>query len=166
MIFLVELLLIIILLTITVTLILDEKRHRARVRHLVRIKSYWNGENRRRVMRHATTLIVDYSRNHNFRPSTSRDISTHGVGLILDEKLGKKTLLSLEIKINDRTEPIKAKARVMWSQEVEGDERDKSKHLFHTGIKFVRFSNPAQEKKLFDYIRSIEKDITEDYVQT
>lgn len=163
MICLIELLIISILVVIGVTLFLDEKKNRGRAKNLITIKSYWNGENRRRVIRHNAALDVNYSVNHHFKPSRSRDISTHGIGLILSEKLERGAAISLEIRVNGLRDPIKAKARVMWCGEAEEYKGKGPKRLFLTGIKFVRFSDSNQEKKLFDYIRSIEKDITDNY---
>lgn len=154
-----------IVLMIILTLVVDEKSHRDRTRSLVRIRTYWNGENRRRVVRHNATIDVEYSINHHMKPSKSRDISTHGLGLILDEKLERRMALSLIIRIQHAGDPIKAKARVMWSQEADEDERDSPKRLFHTGIKFIRFADARHEKQLFDYIRSITKDTEDSYGQ-
>ncbi|NQT21815.1 MAG: PilZ domain-containing protein [Candidatus Omnitrophica bacterium] len=158
MIILIEILLILILAMIMLTLIVDETNHKKRTKHLVKLKGYWDGKERRRVMRHNVNLDVRYSINHAFKNTTSRDISSHGVGLILEEKLERKTPLSVEIVINGNNEPIKAKARVMWAKEAFDEEKFTPKRLFHTGIKFVRFTNTLQEKKLFDYIRTLEKD--------
>lgn len=156
MIVLIEILLITILGLILVTLALDEKTHRRRSKHLVGLKGYWNGENRRRVIRHNTTLDVHYKVNHHKKISKSRNISTRGVGLVLDEKLERNTPLSVEIRVNGQASSISAKALVMWCKEVQDDKKVVAKRLFHTGIKFIRFTDAQQEKRLFDYIRTIE----------
>ena len=158
MIILVELLIILVLLMTIVTLVFDEINHRKRAKHLVKIKEYWNGSERRRVERYNATLDVSYSINHKLKNSKTKDISTHGLGLILEEKLERKTPLLIEIKIDGVKDPIKAKAHVMWSKEAIEDEKYSPKRLFLTGIKFSRFSDSPQEKKLFDYIRTLEKE--------
>lgn len=165
MIILIETLIITVLVMIMVTLIVDESNHRKRSKHLVRLKGYWNGKNRRQVERYNVTLDVSYIINHNLRLSKSRDISTKGIGLVLEEKLVRKTPLSLDIKIDGLKEAIKAKGRVMWSSEAVEDEKYSPKRLFNTGIKFIRFDDPSHEKKLFDYIRSIEKDSSQEYAE-
>jgi len=164
MIFLIEILLVVILGTILVTLAIDEKNHRKRRRHLVRLKTYWDGNNRRRVVRHNASLNVDYTINSHMRGSVSRDISTHGIGLVLDEKLKRKTRLILAIKMDGEYKgTLKARARVMWCLEAPAEESQDGKRLFYTGIKFIKFTDPKQEKRLFDYIRSIEKDASQYY---
>jgi len=165
MIILIEVLLIFLLAVITITLIIDERNNRQRAKRSITIKTYWDGRNRRRVMRHNTMLDVNYSVNSHFKPSKSRDISTHGIGLILEEKLERGTLLTIEIKVNVLKDAIRAKARVMWCREAVEYESEGSKRLFHTGIKFSRFTDTDQERKLFDYIRTIEKDSAETYVR-
>lgn len=157
MIIVVELLLITILAMIMFTLVIDETSHRKRARHLVQLKEYWDGKERRVVERHNVTLDVSYSINHTFKNSKTKDISTRGLGLILEEKFEKRTPLSVEIKINGWKELIKAKTSVMWSKEAVEEEKYSSKRLFETGIKFIRFTDTSHEKRLFDYIRSIEK---------
>jgi len=156
---LIEILLIFILAMIMLTLITDESNHKKRTKHLVKLKDYWDGKERRRVVRHNVSLDVRYSINHAFKNSKASDISSHGLGLVIDEKFERKTPLSVEIVIGENKEPIKAKARVMWSKEAVEEEKHTAKRLFHTGIKFVRFKNASQEKILFDYIRFLEKDL-------
>ena len=165
MIIVIEILLITILAMIMLTIIIDEANHRKRVKHMVKLKEYWDGKERRVVGRYNVTLDVNYSINHNFRNSKSKDISTRGLGLILEEKFERRTPLSVEIKIDDGKESVKAKASVMWSKEAVEEEKYSSKRLFETGIKFTRFADTAHEKRLFDYIRSLEKNLPHEYAE-
>ena len=165
MILIIELLVITILIMIMITLVIDETTIRKRAKHLVRLKRYWDGKERRRVSRHNVTLDVNYSINHAFKNTKTKDISTKGLGLLLEEKFEKKTPISLEIKIENTKEPIKAKARVMWSREAVEDEKYSPKRLFNTGLKFLRFTDPAHEKKLFEYVKTMEKNSHQEDVE-
>lgn len=166
MIIVIEILLITILVMIMFTVVIDESNHRKRAKHLVKLKEYWNGKERRLVERYDVILDVNYSINHNFKNSKSKDISTRGLGLILEEKLERQTPLSVEIKIDGGKESIKAKASVMWSKEAVDEEKYSSKRLFETGIKFIHFADTAHEKRLFDYIRSVEKKLPREYAES
>lgn len=158
MVLILEVLIILVLVTIMATLIIDEQKHRRRMRHLVKVKTYWDGINRRCAVRHNVQLEVNYSRDQNsVKITRTRDISTHGIGLALDEKFMRKTPLCLDINIPGSNEPIKTHALVMWSKEMQSDDSENGKRLFHTGLKFTRFLNVNHEKKLFEYIKSIEK---------
>ncbi len=165
MILIIEILLIIVLAMIMVTLVIDEVNHRKRARRLVKLKEYWDGKERRRIERYNVNLDVNYSINHKFKNSKSKDISTRGLGLILEEKLERRTPLTIEIKIDGMKELIKAKAAIVWSKEAIDEEKYSPKRLFETGIKFIRFVDTAHEKRLFDYIRSIEKSSPGEYAE-
>ncbi|MDD4202649.1 MAG: PilZ domain-containing protein [Candidatus Omnitrophica bacterium] len=153
MLMLIQGLIIAILVLIALTLIVDEKREKTRKKHLLRLKSFWDGKNRREVIRHATSLEVDYVVKNNVVLGRSCDLSTHGIGLVLDEKLKRGTILDVNIKIDEDThEFIRAKARVMWAKESIEDEKGTEKRLFYTGIKFIRFDSKKHEDNLFTYI--------------
>ncbi|MDD5439276.1 MAG: PilZ domain-containing protein [Candidatus Omnitrophica bacterium] len=160
----IEILVIVVLVAIVLTLVIDEGRKRAHERHLVTIKTYWDGINRRRAVRHNTTLDVLYTVNHtvnqviSHKNSRARDISTHGIGLVLSEKLPRRTMLSLLIKLDKQGDSIRAKAAVMWCKESLEDEQGSPLRLFYTGLKFIHFADERQERRLFDYIRSLEQD--------
>ena len=164
MIFLLEILVVAVLALIAVTLVMDERSHMRRQKRIVKLKSYWDGVNRRSVVRHSVSLEVNYKVQDGVRLSRTRDISTHGIGLVLEEKYARRTIMDVEIKLDDRG-PLRARARVMWSRESVEDEEPGHKRLFHTGLKFIKFQSPGHEKKLFDYIRTIEKDSVDEYAR-
>jgi len=151
----VELLFFAILIMIFSTVINDEIYRRRRASHLVKLKSYWEGKDRRLVERHKANLDVKYSINHDFKGAKTRDVSTCGIGLILDEKFKGNAVLKVEIKLDDEYDPIIARARVMWPKELH-EAQNSPKRLFDTGLKFIKFYNASQEKRLFDYIRELE----------
>jgi len=150
----IEGLIILICVMIFSTLIIDEKKNRKRGMRAVRLKGFWDGGNRRTVDRLNITLEVKYFINARVITSKSRDISTKGIRLLLDEKIEKTTSLRLEIKIPDQSRLIKVVGEVVWTEESGGDEKIAAKRLFNTGIKFSKFRGNTDEKRLFDFIHS------------
>lgn len=163
MILIIEILIIVILIMIMMSIVIDEANRRKRIKHLHLLKGYWDGRERRAVARHKVVLDVNYIVNHGSKPTKTKDISTCGIGLVLEEKMKRKTLLSMEIKLDNEKDPIKVRGRVMWSKEAADEEKQDQKRLFNTGIKFIRFNDRTDEKRLFDYIRTIEKNASQDY---
>jgi len=161
---LIEILSGIVVLLIIVNFIADEIRYRRRLKYLVKLESYWDGKNRRRVIRHNSKLLVNYTQDRFFNESQSMDISTHGLGILMKEKIEKGSIILIEIWVNKYSAPIRARARVMWTRMAEQN-GDSDRPEYHTGLKFIKFSDPSQEKRLFDYIRSIENDSSDDYVR-
>jgi c-di-GMP-binding flagellar brake protein YcgR len=139
------------------TLILDEKKKRARQLRTIRLSGYWDGPERREDERLNATLEVKYLVSKNRaapKISQSKDISSKGIKLLLDEKIDKQTPLALEIKVPDQNRIIKASGEVVWAEEAIEDERRSAKRLFNTGIRISSFRE-ADEKILFDFIRSL-----------
>ena len=150
----IEGLIIFICIMIFSTLIIDEKKNRKRGMHVVKLKGFWDGPDRRSVDRLNITLEVKYFINAKIATSKSADISTKGIRLLLDEKIEKTTSLRLEIKIPDQNRLIKVVGEVVWTEESGGDEKIAAKRLFNTGIKFSKFRENTDEKRLFDFIYS------------
>jgi len=140
------------------TLVIDERKKRKRELRSIRLKGFWDGGDRRRDERLNAILEVKYSIGRNSvtsKTSTSRDISTRGIRLLLDEKIDKTTPLKLEIKLPVQSRLIRTSGEVVWSEEAIEDEKHSAKRLFNTGIKISRFRE-ADEKRLFDFIRSLQ----------
>lgn len=155
MILFIEVLIIIILVMIFSTLIIDQRKNRVKEMHLVRLKGYWSGSERRTVDRLNTILEVRYSVNGKPVEVKSVDISTKGIRLLLDEKFEKGTPLRLAIKLPDQDQLIRANGAVVWAEESLEDEKNSEKRLFNTGIKFNRLGIDA-EKRLFDFIYRVQ----------
>ena len=154
MLFFIELLIIAILIMTLSTLIFDERKNRLRDMRVVKLKGYWEGDERRSVGRFNVNLEVKYFTNGIPIYSKSADISTKGIRLLLDEKIQKNTPLRLEIKLPNQRRMIKATGEVVWSAESEEDKDLSAKRLFNTGIKFSKFRDD-NKKTLFDFVRAL-----------
>ena len=136
----------------------DQIPNHRKSRRLLSLKSYWNGSNRRRVLRHNAVLFVNYVINNTIKHASSDDISKCGIGLLLDAKLEKGTIISLEIKLPNVHESIRIIGQVIWSNNVFESSKHSFKRFYNTGIKFIRFKKTNYSHLLFDYIRTIEND--------
>ncbi|MGB2705652.1 MAG: PilZ domain-containing protein [Candidatus Omnitrophota bacterium] len=151
----IELLIIVILVMIFSMLIVDDRRNRTRGMHLVKLKGYWDGAERRSVDRLNISLQVKYFENGTAQAVKSADISLGGIRLLLDEKIEKGTPLRVEIKLPDESSLIKARGKVVWAEESQEDEKTYLKRLFNTGIKFSKFQD-SDDRRLFDFIRNLQ----------
>ena len=149
----IEILCVVILAMILSTVFFDERKNRKANLRPMKVKGYWEGDNRRSIGRFNVCLGVKYSTNGKFARVKSVDISTRGIRLLLDEKLEKGVPLRMEIKIPTKKETIKTTGEVAWSEESNEDKSGSSKRLFNTGIKFFRVQ-ANDEKKLFDFINN------------
>ena len=144
------------ILTMTLSaLTLDERRKRKTNLRQIKVKGYWEGEERRAINRFDVCLGVKYSTNGKFARVKSVNMSTRGIRLLLDEKLEKGAPLRMEIKIPTKKETVKTTGEVAWSEESGEDEKGSPKRLFNTGIKFLKV-RADDEKKLFDFIHDTE----------
>ena len=151
----IEILVIVILFLILGTLFVSERNSNARKMRTLKLKGYWEGDERRGVDRLNVSLEVKYTANGKIISAKSKDISTRGIRLLLDERIDKGTGLHLEIKLPNQEPLVKASGEVVWSQESAEDERDSEKRLFNTGIKFTKFQKD-NEKRLFDFVHSLQ----------
>ncbi len=150
----IAILIIAILVMIFSMVIIDEKRNHRRNMHMVKLKGYWSGSERRSIDRLNISLQVKYFANGTALATQSADISARGIRLLLDEKIEKGSPLRMEIKLPDEECLVKASGEVVWSEESKEDEKISPKRLFNTGIKFSRFHNSDNEK-LFTFIRNL-----------
>lgn len=152
LILLVEVLCVIVLVMIFSTLLLDERRNRERDLSLIKLKGYWDGDERRTTDRLNVTMEVRYHLNGRSAVSRSMDISTKGIRILLDERIDKGTPIAVTMKIPGRNHLIKASGSIVWSNE----SNDPSKRFFNTGIKFYSFRDSG-ERNLFNFIHEMEK---------
>lgn len=150
----VELLCIFILAMILTTVILEGRKQEIRGMHSVKLTGFWDGDDRRSTERLNISLEVKYFINGKFADVKSVDISRKGIRLMLDEKIEKGADLRLEIKLPNDSDIVKTRGEVVWSKEAK-DEKETTKRLFNTGIKFIK-TDRNDEKKLFDFIRSLQ----------
>jgi len=131
----------------------EEKR--LRPKQFYRVEEYWKGTNRREFQRVATNLQIDYSylstngkefyKKDGKGQATSTNVSWGGVQLLLPEKIGKGTHLSLEIQMEQERSPIHLIGEVVWSEEAQDTKSDEER-VFRTGVRFVGFSTEAQDR--------------------
>ena len=149
----IEILCVLILAMILSTTLADEKIKRTKDLRPVKLRGYWEGDERRTAKRLDVSLEVKYYIDGKLANVKSVDVSTKGIRLILDEKLEEGVGLRLEIRVPKHTHIIKATGEIVWSKEAVEDEKGQVKRLFNTGIKFLKF-NRGDEAELFDFIHS------------
>ncbi len=143
-----------VLVMILISILMDERKRRERDTHLVKLKGYWDGGNRRSSDRLNVALEVKYSVNGKTFGTKSMDISTKGIRLLLDEKFEKGTCLLLEIHLPNQEHIVKTNGEIVWINESAEDEATSPKRLFNTGIKFFDF-HPCEEKRLFEFVSDL-----------
>jgi c-di-GMP-binding flagellar brake protein YcgR len=123
------------------------------------VKEYWDGRERRQSIRVNASLIVRYSvaKKHNVKLNgRMKDISSGGMRLLVNEKLGDGTLLLLEFDLPEAKDVINAEGKVMWA-DGKYDERDETgRRIFHTGIQFVNMKQD-DKNRLVNYIERMSK---------
>ncbi|MFH1381169.1 MAG: PilZ domain-containing protein, partial [Candidatus Omnitrophota bacterium] len=100
-----------------ISVLLDEKKRRERDTHLVKLKGYWDGRNRRTSDRLNINLQVKYSTGGKITHTKSMDISARGIRLLLEEKIEKNTPIRLEIHLPNQERTVKTNGEVAWTQE-------------------------------------------------
>lgn len=149
-----EIICIIILSFLLILLILNERKKDKSQLRSVKIQKLWNGAERRAAKRLNVELKAKYYLNGKPTNSKTRDISTKGIGLVLDEKLSPGTSLRLQILLPEKNKLIRAKGVVVWSRD--SAVKSFNKRLFDTGIKFT-YLDESSEKELFTLIDSANK---------
>jgi len=151
---LLEVLCVFVLGMILINILIDERKRRQRDTHLVKLKGYWDGSNRRSSVRLNIALEVKYSVNGKTCGTKSMNVSVKGIRLLLDEKFEKGTRLALEIHLPNQEHVVKTNGEIVWIKESPEDEASSPKRLFNTGIKFFDF-HPREEKRLFDFVSDL-----------
>jgi len=134
---------------------IEERKRRKHDMRRVKLKGYWDGQDRRGSNRLDASLAVKYFINGRFGRVRSVDISLKGIKLTLDEKMEKGTLLRLEIKLSENGRIVRGTGKIVWSKESQEDHKESQKRFFSTGIRFIRFEKNS-EKELFDFIHQLQ----------
>jgi len=150
----VEGIIILILAASLVILIIEETRIKKQKVPRGTVNEYWNGSERRQSQRINASLIVKYSIDR--RPQAklngqTKDLSSGGLGLVVNEKLYEGTFLLLEFELPESKNIIYARAQVAW---VKGDYTERNytgKRIFQTGIQFLNIK-PEDKNRLDSYI--------------
>lgn len=150
----IEILCIFILAMIFSAAVIDERKKNIKNMRPIKMKGYWDGRERRNTDRLNIILEVKYYIDGKIAAIKSVDISAGGIRLLLDEKIERKTVLHLEMKLPNHEHIIKTTGEVVWSKESIEDEKGTAKRLFSTGVKFLKF-HKDDEKEFFDFIHSL-----------
>ena len=117
----------------------------------------WEGQEKRRYPRARFLCRMTVISPKRLLVSHTENIGEGGVRVILEEKLGVRTTVGLEVFV-EKERPIKSKGRVVWVAEslnpIEGKPL-----LFDTGIEFIEMDDAARQyiSKLVDSILAQEK---------
>lgn len=118
------------------------------------IKEYWAGSERRRAVRLEIPLPVKYTaippHNHNSQ-SVTRNISKGGIQMLIYEKLNVGDIINLELKLDNKSEPITGQGQIVWLQDAPSESAKEGKRVFISGIKFIDL-NSKNEQKVSDFI--------------
>jgi len=108
-------------------------------------------QERRRYIRVNKSTIVRFKipRNYLGMSSRSEDISEGGLRLTVLQRLEPGMLMELNFYLQEATEPIKTKARVVWQ-----DERKNIYFPFAIGMQFVDIT-PLDRAKIRDYVNKV-----------
>ncbi|MBL7069728.1 MAG: PilZ domain-containing protein [Candidatus Omnitrophica bacterium] len=145
-----------ILLLILAALFVHEKQAKSAKSPIGRMTEYWDGPERRQSRRVRAILPAKYSIDHKPRPkkeSKSKNISTGGILIQLNEKVLPATQLLLDIILPEDRKPVTARGEVVWINDLpETDET--GRRLFDAGIKFTSMS-PSDKERLNKHIEDI-----------
>lgn len=157
---------IIFLISVLAIVYQDERRKRNLARKSARLNRFWSKDkDRRQSIRINTEIDVLYEVISGNTPkrqtSLSRNISTGGINLVLNEKLLPGTTLRLQLNLPQKSRPIFTEGKIVWVREISerftGQEKKRS---FATGIKFIQV-NPKDEAILHNFVNQRIKEMPE-----
>jgi len=145
-----------ILLLILATLFVHEKQVKSAKSPTAKLTGYWDGPERRQSVRVKAVLPTKYSIDHKPRPkkeSKSKNISTGGILMQLNEKVPPASQLLLDIILPNDKRPVAARGEVVWINDI--PQMDKTgRRQFDAGIKFTSMS-PGDKERLTRHIEDI-----------
>lgn len=146
------------LIAMLIYILREESKERKKVEPVGKLEEYWDGRERRRVVRVDAAVNVRYkllkSKAAN-RRSLSENISKLGACLLLDEKLTQGTLLELELEIPTFPKSLFTKAEVVWTKEFSLQMTEK--RSFYIGVEFLDTDHQSQER-LVGFIENLFKE--------
>jgi len=156
-----ELIIIVILVIALLMLMIEEEKIKRGKIPKGAMEEYWKGMERRKAIRIDTSFIVRYTVEE--KPNAklncrTKDISSGGMGLLVNEKLKGGTMLLLEFLLPDGQILIKAEGKVAWSSGEFNERNELGKRIFHMGIEFINIK-PEDKEKLVFYIDKIAAEI-------
>lgn len=152
----VEVLALAILLLTLLALFLHEKRLKTEKSASGKMTEYWNGGERRQSIRIAKILQTRYTVPKNTSSkmnSFSKNISSGGILLQVNEKLGRSAILVLEILLPDNEKPVNAEGEVVWVTEITTPDEE-GRRIFDTGVRFTSMQ-PKDKDRLEELLRNL-----------
>ena len=151
----IQFLILAVLLLVLIALFVDEKRLKLVTAQGGKLTEYWDGTERRRAIRIKTILHTRYSidKKPEQKRSLSKNISSGGIQMQLNEKLSASTPLALNILLPNSNKPVSLKGKVVWVSEI--NQQDESgRRVFNTGIEFVML-NPKDRERPDKHIKGL-----------
>ncbi|MBL7071774.1 MAG: PilZ domain-containing protein [Candidatus Omnitrophica bacterium] len=152
-----ELIIVCVLIGALLVMVIEEDKIRKSKVPRGALEEYWEGRERRKSIRITSSFIVRYTieeKAHTKLNCRTKDISSTGMGLIVNEKLATGTMLLLEFILPETQKLFKAEGKVAWATG-EFDERNElGKRLFHMGIEFINIGQDDRNE-LVSYIEKI-----------
>jgi c-di-GMP-binding flagellar brake protein YcgR len=101
---------------------------------------------RRQSFRDQCQVPVLCKRGTLLENSITRDISQHGIGLLVQKFVPKDTNLIMELSLSPKKEPVLAVGQVKWIRKVGYGDR------YRLGMQFTDLS-PGAKNRLSDYLK-------------
>jgi len=148
-----EIILILILMLALIALLIEEKG--IKKSHIPKgtVEECWDGQERRRAVRIDTSFTVTYNIEKKTLRGQTKNLSSSGMRLLVNEKLFENTILKLEFTLPQSNETIHAEGKVIWSHGGFSERDDAGRRIFHAGIQFVTIK-PKDLEKVISYIET------------
>lgn len=107
-------------------------------------------QERRRYVRLNIPLELSYTlkgKEKIWHKTITKNISPIGARFTINQPLPKGTVLDIEVKIPTRSEPIPAQAKLVWSKEEVGQEKD----VYDAGFELIHVSEDGKNA-FFQYL--------------
>ena len=110
-------------------------------------------DERRRFVRLDTRLEVAYSVLPSGQPKTvtTKNISTGGICLVLDEALSVGARLQIEMRLPNLQQPVRFTAEVAWSESYEVIGQAEHRRAVEVGVRFIDIT-PADQRAIAQYV--------------
>lgn len=107
----------------------------------------WNGINRRKFPRanYKCTIVIKKRLNAKTISTETENIGAGGICVIIKDDLGLFQGVDIELFLDDGKGPIKCGGTVVWVVK-KTDQKQKSVHLFDTGLEFVDMRAEDRER--------------------
>lgn len=116
-----------------------------------RLRRLWFGCDRRRAPRYRVDWVARYNRPPEVTngKGRTRDVSRMGAGLIVEERLKIGSVLTMELSLPNRPQPLRLSTEVRWTKELPRHlmRNQDGPRAFWVGVQFLKM-DPALESDL------------------